>query len=362
MSKIVVNRQKLVDKLRQIEPALGGTDLVEQFGFFQFLGSYITAMDGIMFIRTDYGEELGLDCSLPGKPLLDLLARLTEDTVTLEKRNRVVKGEKRLSMRVLTDKVEGEFALFDPGELADLPEVTAENCVVVADTGFLDGLSFARLCVSKDKSSVYSGINLQFDRIFATDRVRLARYIMEKPLFDKDSNISAVVPLKFATALCGLRSMIYGVRLISESLIGACLDDGTVIVSALLPYVYDDVSYVFDGGYEFVTVDFGEKISDMLDRHLTFAKNQKLNDKELLVELKSKEHETVCHFTTSIPELGNLSESLLLDVKLTETFSFRVNPVFLKHIVTQCTSFQYCPVQQVILFSTGNLSYLVKPK
>ena len=360
---IKVNREKFLKKLRTVEPALGVSDLVPELERIQFDGSTITATDGLMAIRTTYEEPLDLKCRLPGMPLIELLSRLSDETIKLERKQGKKKDDGTPAvdkLQVRTSKVEGSFAVYPYGKDITLQEVDPEDCTPVAGTGLVEGLSFCRFCVSKDKSSEYSGINVQNKYIYATDRMRMARYELNTPLFNGDTSVSVVFPVKFANALVKLGEELSAVKLLSPEIFGARLQDGTAVVSALLPDVFPSVAQCFDFDYKFLSVVFDDSIADVLDRHLTFSKDVKSGEKELNVQVDPDAK--VCVLTTSIPGLGTLQEDVPIISTITAPISFKVNPMFLGQVIKKCSNFQYCPEHDVIMFHPDNLMYLVKPK
>lgn len=160
------NREQLLRKLEAVAPGLATREAVEQSSCFVFQdGQVITFNDEI---ACSIECEIGVDGAVAAKPLLDLLGKLTEETIDVAPKGNelIVKGKRRRAGITL----EAEIAL--PVGAVDKPKKWKD-----LDPEFADAVGVVQQCASKDANQfALTCIHITPDCVEACDNFQLARY------------------------------------------------------------------------------------------------------------------------------------------------------------------------------------------
>jgi len=340
-----VNREKLVDALEKVAPALGFNILVPEFHYFQIDRNRVQATDGVLLIDTSLPEDVNFSCAVPGVPFLHLLKNLNDEEVEL-----VHKDD---TLKVRTDRVKGTFttAVLKLKETADLQRAEKLSTDL---PGLLQGLNYCRFGVSRDETlGPCCGVRVDNNYILSTDRYRIARWDLEESCGVKNS-----LPLKFIETILKNQTAVSELYCQKDEQFVVILNDGTYIGTSVLVGDYPDLVQYFPTSDNYRGVDLDVDLQDVLERHISFLKNVVLVDKEISVKiLKGK-----CIITSEDKELGTLSEELEISSSKEEEVEFTINPVFLRDIAPECSGFKYYAEKGLVLFEFKNLKYLVQTK
>lgn len=340
-----VNRQIFVEILEKLVPVLGNNPLMPEFQYFQIEGNHIQVTNGILLADLICSIDTGLCCAIP-KEVFDLLSSLDMEEVDLE----VVGSE----LQVKTNKIEGRFIVSTPPKFQQLPvddnnDYGRVDPLLISDV--VEGLGFCRFGVSKDVTAgPYCGVQINGDKIFSTDRYRVVKWSLEE-----DSGIECVIPVKFIDLLKKYQHNVTSLASIGSKSFTAVLDDGTLISTCLIQGEYPELLQYFSSSEKYEQIEFGEKLTSVIERHLDLLKDINSLDRIMLIEIKGG----VCTLTSKVPEKANLVEQI--DVKSVEDLilGFSVNPTFLKEIASRCSSFKYFD-EGLILFEAEKLQYLMR--
>jgi DNA polymerase III sliding clamp (beta) subunit (PCNA family) len=348
-----LERAKLVESLEKVSPVLGSGDLVPAFKCFQFHGKDILATDGVMVIVTPFKEEVGLHCAVPGVQFLDLLRSLKGKEVILEHQ------DGKVLVKSSRGAIKGTFSTV---EKIDFP--TWPKCEMVgSESGFsefIEGINFCRYSVSKDETTgVLCGVHIGGNRVYGTDRYRIARYDLDKKVFDNPCTI----PLKFVSIMVRNKGSIEKIGLKGSEHLIVELKDGTVMYSGLLEGEYRDLNQFFPSAdANFTTIEFPEKLSPVLDRHISFLRGVVPTDLVVRVTIEGNK----CKMMSVDKELGMLEEDLDLVEEAGKELQFSINPVFWKEVSALCNEFHHTgdskEGNELILFITDKLMYLCRPE
>lgn len=339
-----IDREKLVEALGRVMPAIGKSDSAPVFQCVEFRKLSLVASDGVVVILTQMHKEAnpGISCFVPAQQLVTLLHSIPDDKVSIEHKGSrlIVKSEK--------GKIKGKFNVLDEKTHEDVPEYKATNNSKKLSV-FLDALNFCRYNVSHDDAAgQFCGVRVAGAKVTSTDQYRISKYSLDSKVVSSPCTI----PIDFINLMLKYRSEILNVRLEGNRFV-ACLKNGTVMCASLLAGDYPDLEDKFpDGDTEFVFVEFPETIKLVLDRHIEFLRGATLTSKYIEVTIDGN----VCTIV-SRTEYGELEESvdLLQDVGV-DKFSFCIDPAFWKDVCAICYEFNYADGK--ILFLTDRLSYL----
>ena len=346
-----INRCTFVAILEKLAPMLGSNPIMPEHQYFQIEGNHIQVTNGIILADLTCSIDTGLCCSIP-KEVLDLLSSLSVEEVDLK--------VKESELQIRTNKLEGKFSVLTPPKFQVLPSIDNEDCRNVDSLllhDVLEGLSFCRFGVSKDVSAgPYCGVQLNGDTIFSTDRYRVVKWNLKE-----DSGITCIVPVKFIDLLKRFQSSIVSLTVIGDNNLTMILDDGTCITTCLIQGEYPKLLQYFSSSDECMQIEFGDKLTPIIDRHLVLLKDINPLDRIMLIEIEGG----VCTLTSKVPEKANLVEQVDVNVVEGLKLGFSVNPTFLREIASKCSSFKFFanPIPTspgLILFEAEKLQYLMR--
>lgn len=344
-----VNRTQLVESLELVYPAVGISAFVPEFQNFRFYGDKVQATDGVMKIETVLSKDIDLKCSVPAAPFLHLLRSLNDDEVELF----LDKDE----LSVITDKVEGTFSTapiekFNPVTIPDkaIHGIYSE-CIT-------EGFKFCRYGVSKDQTlGPLCGVRLNEKSIFSSDRFRISKWNIEEPFHLPEFGCS--LPLKFVNTLIKYEDKLTAIWYVKDKMVGVVLAGGdTQIVTDILTGDYPNLNEYLTSLTKYIKVEFGTGLQDVLERHITFLSDVDSIDKEITIRVEKD----LCVFTTSSKSLGTLTEKLKLVHPAETKIEFCINPLLLKDIVNQVSSFKYFVKEKLVLLETENGQCLVQTR
>jgi len=344
-----VNRKQLVESLELVYPAVGVSAFVPEFQNFRFYDDKVQATDGVMKIETVLPDEMNLKCSVPAAPFLHLLKSLDEDEIELS----LDKNE----LSVITDKIEGTFvtAPIDKFNFVVVPDEMIEGTY---HESLIDGFKFCRYGVSKDQTlGPLCGVRLNEKNMFSSDRFRILKWNFQESFLY--SGFGCSLPLKFVNTLIKYKDKLTAVWYLKDKMVGVVLAGGdTQIVTDILTGEYPDLGEYFSSLSDSIEIEFSFGLQDVLERHITFLSDVDSIDKEIMICVEKD----LCIFTTSSKSLGILTEKLKLVNPVDTKIEFCINPLLLKDIVNQVSSFKYYTKEKLVLLETENGQCLVQTR
>lgn len=335
-----VNREELIQCLTTTLPAL------KSGGCFHFVDNCVRASSGEIQIEVPLPGNLDLllNCSVPGKPLLDLLKCVDDEEVELESRRsslKVVSGGLKAKLKISTDVIvpDTSQAFGDAIAVGDLQEL-------------ITGLGTCLIGVSKDEmDGPLCGACVAGNHIYACDKFRIVKYDLSEGI-----DLQWSIPASFIKAIKKLGK--HGGTLHCSSRLTFVSNDGAVITSSLLKGAYPDLSHMFPKS-DPVNISFGGKpIVSSLEKHKMYQSGVSLGDMELEFVISGK----TC---TILSEggLGTLKEEVEIDSDFgDDEWGFFVNPALFDGVEKTCTSFDYYAEEGVVMFVSGPASYLVRTR
>lgn len=348
-------REQFIEALKKVAAALGSNAIMPEYQYFQVDGDHIQTFDGVILADLIFpGGDTGLKCAVP-KEALSLLESLDTQEIDLM----VKDGE----LQVRTSRLEGKFLVMIPPKFRSLNSLDEAKLIDSnLISGLIEGLSFCRFGVSNDASAgPHRGVRIDKTMLFSTDRYRVVKWDL-----DGDTEIVCTVPVKFIDLLKRHQSSISKLGFHGTTLI-AILNDGTYISACLLQgefkkvlqyfptSVNPDLEKCFPEPLSQQLVEFDNKLSLIIDRHLVLLKDVSVLDREMIVEIK----DGICTLTSKVPEKANLVEHVDVKVSGNPEINFWVNPTFLKEISNKCSSFKFFE-GGLILFETEKMQYLMR--
>lgn len=167
-----VNREDFLRILESVSPGLATKESIEQSSCFAFKDGTVYTFNDEVACRRE--SPLNITGAIKAKPVLDLLAKMTEDVVEIEVVDKElrIKGKRRRSGIRLEEK----FTL--PIESIQDPETWNELHV-----DFNEAVKICNSCASKDESKFdLTCIHITPDCIESCDQFQIARYKLETGL------------------------------------------------------------------------------------------------------------------------------------------------------------------------------------
>lgn len=269
------SRKTLLSMLEVLKYGLADKESVPQSMSFVFDGDRVYTYNDNVGVCVPF--ESGMKCAVPGMPFLTLLRKLKKDDIMLDLTDKglTVKQGKRVSA---TLAVNADIMLpFDehvkpPAKMSKLP-CTAE--------AFAEGVRFVLFSVSKDQGEQrLCGVHVGYDQkgtfVESSDRYRFTRrYVSENT-----SSIDMKIPTTTADALLKLEPIKFGEN---EGWIYFECKDGVQFASWTAAEDYPNIAEAWLAVKEssFTTVEFPEKIADVIDLASNFAASGVMNDSKL---------------------------------------------------------------------------------
>ncbi len=187
-----VDRRKLLERLKAVSPGLSDRPDLEQSDCFVFQAGRVTTFDDE--VSCSAKSPLEIDGAVKAKPLMELLAKLTENKleIDLSETKLLVKGKGRRAGIGMQQKVTLPIDDIEkPGKWKPLPD------------GFIAAVDMAARCASRDESQfVLTCVHFHPERIEATDDVQVIQCPiemgLEKPTLVRRSSMGHVIGIKAA--------------------------------------------------------------------------------------------------------------------------------------------------------------------
>jgi len=355
---MIVDRTRLVELLKKIYPAIGGSIGCTDYQYFVFEGNRVQATNGRMMIDSslkdsDGNEDTTLDlhCALLADPLLNLLQSLSGDQVNIEQKDKEVV--------IKSGRVKGVFAVvLGKSMLSRECSSSAIGLLGPDKSGleaFLEIIEAGNFCgqvVSKDETyGPLCGIHIKEGKyVFGTDRYRLIAWALKNNEF---SNITGTLHIKFINMLSKCAKEIDMVDWIPGDRLSVVLKDGTYISSSMLLGDYPDLLSLFPVEtkecYDLKFKDFAG-----ITRHIDFLGNITSMDKVTKFEVD----ELICKMTSVDPNLGTLEENFEL-ISPVSKFEFSVNPTLLQGSSVAKDGLRFYPEDCVVFIGNDQKKYLI---
>jgi len=345
----MMNRKKLLDKLELVSLAINHSSFIPEFRNFHFNKSTLAATDGTISIVTTspLPEE---SFAVKSDSFLSLLQNLNTEEIKL--------NFKEDSLVVKTKRIEGKFAIQEPKEikieldsainLSTLPEIRQEQ---------LTGIHLCSFGACKEKTSgAISGVRIEGDKIYSTDRCRVHRFELEQGM--EVPNLT--LPIKFCEILHKVK---YDIThyVFSKDTFSVGLSDGTVIGTVVFSEDYPELGQYFEtiDKSKFLELTIKEDLGKILDKHLkSFLSSIDSYNKEIKFVVDG----TTCILYSESKEGGNLLEEAELEEEIGQC-EFIVNPILLSEVLQYGKGkFLYHPEDNIILLDAGKLQILIQTK
>jgi len=169
-----VNRENLLKQLESVSVGLAKREIIEQSQCFVFTGGEVLTFNDEVAVRTP--SKLDIEGAVEAKPLLELLKKLNEDAILIDKTEEglMIKGKNRRSVvRMENEVLIPVENIENPGNWSKIPE------------NLLKAMKMASSCCSSDESSaVLACVHIAGDFVEATDDVQIIRYKIETGIDD----------------------------------------------------------------------------------------------------------------------------------------------------------------------------------
>lgn len=334
---MAVNRKDLIECLKATLPAL------KSGGCFHFNENSVLASSGNLRIEVPIPWLSGLYCTVPGKPVLDLLKCLDAELVELEAR--------RSTLKVSSGGLKAKLKLGSES-ISDMPKAAGDPIEIADLEDLVTGLVVCSIGVSKDDmDGSLCGVCVAGKYLYASDKFRIVRYELKDAV-----DLQCSIPAPFIKALSKLSK--HGGDIYHSSRLSFLGGDGTVITSSLLKGAYPDLSHMFPKS-DPVTISFGDKpIVSSLEKHKMYQSGVDFGDMELEFHITGN----TCSILSE-GGLGTLKEEVEIDTDFgEEELGFFVNPALFDGVEKTCTSFDFHAEEGAVMFNSGPASYLIRTR
>lgn len=166
MVMIRANRQLLLAALESVSAGLASKEMVQQGSCFVFSKGRIHTFNDE--VSASIKSPIQLEGAIAAKPLVDLLSKLVEDEIGMEKAD----GEIRIFGKSKKAGVRMENDVLLPIESVDIPTAWG-----VVPEGFAEAVSIVKSCASSEASQfVLTCIHIHPEYLEACDRFQISRY------------------------------------------------------------------------------------------------------------------------------------------------------------------------------------------
>lgn len=163
-----VNRDELLTRLQAVQAGLASRrEVIEQSSCFIFQNKYVLTYNDEVACRHKSGLPKDFSGAVRSAPLLAILQKLPEETITLEPRDeelRIVGTKKVSGVGMEKEILLAVEAVDQPGEWTDLHADFQEALEMVAQSAGKDESKFSLTCVHCHPKYLESGDNMQFIR------------------------------------------------------------------------------------------------------------------------------------------------------------------------------------------------------
>jgi len=352
-----IDRKKLIKSLEIIENALGGNnDPNEQSRMerqsFRFNKTTVYATNGEIAIETILPFDVGTQCCIHGKSLLNFLKSLGSDNVSAEF------GEKQLI--VSASGVEGKFVTSPYKEYEHIIDKYKKSKISRGGINkILLGLKNCKSFVSKDKTlGLLCGVKIDKEFIMASDRTRIIKYEVSSEPY------GCVIPTTFIDILFEYKDDVYGIQMDDVGLLG--FFGHSVIATVIYDDKYPDLDKYFPkDGTNFISVTFKkpDEFKKALGRHIALLKDVDLSERDTCIEISEK----ACELVTTSKSIGTIKESfeiatIQIKYEAGDLKKFYVDPLLLKQSIGNCLGFVFYPETKLILFNGENSKCLLQTR
>lgn len=169
-----VDRMKLISKLEQVLPGLASREIVQQSSCFVFQDGRVKTFNEEVFCSCRVkGFPTEFQGAVQAKPLLDILRKLQEDSLTVKTGGEEIRFsgvKKNFGVRMQKEILLPVHEVEEPDSWKELAD------------DFTEGTSLVQECAGKDSSTVYINVRLTPSYIEATDNAQMSRYKIAIPI------------------------------------------------------------------------------------------------------------------------------------------------------------------------------------
>lgn len=184
---IRVNRQALLGALESVAPGLANREMIQQGACFVFTAGRVYTFNDV--VAASVKSPIQLEGAVVARPLLELLSKMTEDEIAVEKIDgelRIFGKSKKAGIRMENDVLLPIDAIDEPSDWFPVPEFFAEAVNIV------------KSCASKEASQfVLTCIHIHPEYLEASDRFQISRYPVK-------TGIETLVPAESLAHMVGM--------------------------------------------------------------------------------------------------------------------------------------------------------------
>ncbi|OQC75329.1 MAG: DNA polymerase III subunit beta [Spirochaetes bacterium ADurb.Bin001] len=315
-----VNKEELLGALERVKPGLSSKELIEQSTSFAFLGDrVVTYNDEISISHPVTGLE-NMEGAVKAKALYELLARIkSEEVEIIQEKNQVLIKAGRSKAGLLFEQ-EIRLPIEEIGEIGGWRKLPEK---------FVEALKLCYPCCSNDMSRpILTCINIQEDKMEASDSYQIIQYKFPKPHArkdKKDKKEKSLIEKPFLIPASSVRDLIkYDIQEISigENWVHLRTPDDTVFSCRTVEGEFPEVEKFLKGdGDEFT---FPEQTKEALTRANVFAKKEAEANTLPAVTVKAHKGELILF---SKNEYGWFEEKI--KTEKSANFSFSIGIEFL---------------------------------
>jgi len=346
-----MKRKELLDAISKLYPTITTNPIAEEMSFFKFDEGFLSASDGITWIRVKAPSDMKLNCLVPAQKLYKLISSMTAEEVDLSlKETSDEEGELKIKAgkSIATYKVPLEGGVlddldFDVDGWYDVPE------------DMIVGLRKTKFAASTDASrGVLCGVLLDDQDIIAADGQRIARFRSSEALTEDGERI--VLSMNLVNLLGNYKGL--NEWTVEDDTAYFRSEDGTIIAGRTIDGDYPNAKeWLLQAKDAEGSVAFPKGAAESLKRHLDQQIDVSPMDKEVLVTFGGKSLKLA---STDEEHSYTLDETLMLGEKVGQEIEFGIHPEFLLDILGSTTTMRFSTKEETkfIVFDDKSFTYM----
>jgi len=326
-----LEKEKLLNILNQLRPALSTKPIVEELSHFHFCNDWVSAFNEDILMSADF--YTGIECSVKADRFLKLLAGVKGNKVLFKKNKGelIIEGEKAsfgLAYSELGDVFE-KIESVEIGKRKKLPK------------DFLQALKLCCFSASQDMGDPeFINVCVDGSSVLSTDKARCSWYKLE------EKHPKLLIPAYLLSSILNYDFKKYAYDGNWFHLLGdiefSCLMKGG-------EYRSDTVKAFFPKekvkAYE-VPKEFGEVLGHaeiLMENEFILDKNVTLYFEEKRVTIKANKK-----------DIGWFEEEIPLKSGPKKSFELQINPVFLREVIKNSKTTKFYPMKELVMFESEN--------
>lgn len=324
-----MNREKLLEAIIKVKPAIGKSQLIEQSNLIFFNKEKIATYNEDMLITINFKTEI--NGGVPAQELFDLLQKMNDEIIKINQKENI--------LNISGKNIKAKINIID----SNIPDIGTISKLKKLPEDFIDGLKFCKFSVSDDPGNIMNNIQIKDNYMISSDNYRVTAYqmdILDNFLLSSKilSSLISFVPIKYNT---------------KDNWIHFENEEKSVFSARKIEGNYPDFIPILNMKIKGKEIILPKELKNILQRTKILAEEDIVTG-ERIISIILKNNKLFCHGQGNVGEIDEEIEIKYKDKEIT----FNIVSDFLNNIldITNKVIFD----NKTLIFKTKKFEHLIK--